>query len=296
MYPRFLLILFVLIGTVQKQTQAQLISPRIKDVFRTHMEFGVHGGTAGYLGELNDKLHGFNSWSFGADAKYYFDRIDQGSRTWGVRLGYNYSNINGDDSESDNNERNFNFSNNIHEVNLLGEFNFWKFRPTRRSNSMTPYVFAGLGVQFHNPKADVESLGRTYSLIDENVQPKDGFTGKRDKSLLAIPFGGGFKYNLSGRLTPISLALELNYRYVFSDFIDGAAEGKYQDYNLISPKPKTITDQSEWEKLAGPHTSESYANLVNGNFSRGDRGNDLYMTAVFRITYTLYKYRDPLWR
>lgn len=304
MYPRIAL-LIVLSVSIFQQAQAQLISDRFRDVLRTHMEFGIQGGGAGYLGEINDRIYGFNSWTVGAGAKYYFDRIDQRDRTWGVRLDYNLLNIQGDDSESSNaaqQERNFHFTNRIHELAAAAEFHFWEFRPNRSRNLMTPYLFAGVGLIRHNPKAEhPRGSGNRVSLIEAMVEPRINESGNpspRHKYVMTIPFGAGFKYNLSRSWAPFSIGVELNYRYAFSDFLDGIGNGRddskyiaYNDANVPS-----AWSQSEWEQLAGPHTGLSYTDLQTGNYKRGNPGNDFFMTATFRITYTLYKWRDPLWK
>lgn len=278
------------------------------------MEFGVHGGTSGYIGEISDNVIGFNQWTVGGGAKYYFDPIDQQNRTWGIRLDYNFVNIEGDDSRSSNpadQERNLHFSNRIHELAAAAEFHFWEFRPLRGRNLMTPYVFAGVGMIRHNPKARVSGRNGRISLIDARVEPRkvsrDPTTGDitnvrlQHKYVMTIPFGAGFKYNLSGRLTPFSIGVELGYRYVFSDFVDGVGNSKhisYKDaYVNIDQEDRYIDDRATWEELARtyPDPNLSYDNLVATDNKRGARGNDYFMTATFRITYTLYKYRDPLW-
>src|SRR5690606_7577311 len=117
-------------------------------------------------------------------------------------------------------------------------------------------------------------------------------------------FGAGIKWNLKG---PWTIGLVLNSRYVFSDFLDGVGKNEYLDYTIVEPMtsndPADPADwhkrRSSWEALAATSTSTAgstinYTDLVGTK--RGSAGNDFYMTTVFRVTYTFYKWRDPSWK
>src|SRR5690606_1957779 len=109
-----------------------------------------------------------------------------------------------------------------------------------------------------------------------------------------LPIGAGVKVNGTGTLAPWSIGLELNYRFAFTDFLDGVGNKPYESYSTIFDEPqfldplfptteeldlhKSWTDyKNDWENLAGPHKSIPYQNLVNGGYTRGQRGNDSYI-------------------
>lgn len=323
MYPKKIILILILFLTVGTNASAQGF---FKDKFLRwdHIELGIHTGPSLYIGELNDNLIGFNqinpfnfsSWNVGASLKQYFASTSVGDRTWGIRLDYNLTQINGTGPEpnaptNSDPDQHLRFSNHMHELALLGEFQFWEFRPTRERFLITPYVFAGVGGLYHNPKAP-DQLGSMHSLIDqlvEAINPQYGtndeeaeqLTGfdKESKWVAHIPFGAGVKYNFSG---PLSIAIELNYRYAFTDFLDGIGSGEYLDYNKINNKlPGDLSipelNQTDWETLVSPSTqggTNSYIDLIGR--PRGHKGNDFFMTTVFKATWTFYKYRDPSWK
>lgn len=343
MYPKKLVLLVIILLCVSPMADAQTWSDNTWDFFRykflkkEYTEIGIQVGGAGYMGEMNKHLFssenrstlGINSFSAGVSAKHYFNPISAKDRTWGIRLDYNYSDIKGDDAWSSvqsDKDRNLRFTNNIHEIGVMGEFHFYEFRPNRFRNMVNPYVFAGVGMIYHNPKAkDVN--GNKVSLIDEIVEAKkitpDGSIPdlkkypfgnvpatsieKYSKTAFIIPFGTGVKINGTGRWAPVSVAIELNYRYAFHDFLDGVGNNEYHNYSTVEPwLSKSNLSVLEWEQLAGPSIpstppqsgpisgSADYAELVGKK--RGDPGNDSYMTTVLRLTYTFYKWRDPIWK
>lgn len=301
-----------------------------------HIEVGVHTGPSLYIGELNDNLIGFNrvnlfkfsSWNVGASLKQYFSSTSVGDRTWGIRLDYNFTQINGTGAEpnapvSTNPDHHLRFSNNMHEFALLGEFHFWEFRPTRERNLITPYALAGVGGIYHDPKApNPDGTGKPQSLVDHYIVLDNRF--KASKFAATIPFGAGIKYNVTphGKIaknSSLSVGIEFVFRYAFSDFLDGINNDYYIDHSSMLRPTENITDLANqrrklnryyWQKLVSPSTSEnritlsnslieelqyqSYNNLVGR--PRGHKGNDFFMTTVLKATWTFYKYRDPSWK
>lgn len=289
---------------------------RYKFLKKEYTEIGIQVGGAGYIGDMNNHVFsadnksvlGFNSYSAGISAKHYLNPISARDRTWGIRLDLNYNRLRGKDawsSDASKISRNLQFTNNVWEGSLMGEFHFFDFRPNRMRSVLSPYVFAGMGMIYHNPKAPHPDGSGKVSLIDQMVElreiSRDPETDTvtravvHSKVAMLIPFGAGVKYNLSGSLAPWSIGLELNYRYVFNDFLDGVGNKEYIDYSLFAKNNAPSLDQADWEKLSYPSNSGNpYATVIGT--ARGDKGNDSYMTAVLRVTYTFYKWRDPLWR
>src|SRR5690554_5495520 len=304
MYPKRLVLMIVialcLLPTASVNAQSdnvwQFVKTKLFD--KEYIEIGGQFGVAGYMGDIDNQLFGFdnknvlgfNSYSGGVSVKRYFNPINAKDRTWGVRLDYNFINIKGDDafsSNSSNVDRNLHFNNNIHEIGVAAEFHFFEFRPNRFRNIVNPYVFGGVGMIYHNPKAKDEN-GKRVSLIDEMVEvrkisyEKDGSgnnlldsygnriatTQKYSKIVATFPMGAGVKINGKGTLAPWSVGLELNYRLVLSDFLDGVGNRVYEGYSTIYPEPEFVdpdfptlkeqskydnwtNNQSRWESLAG---------------------------------------------
>lgn len=321
------------VATVKAQSDNVWQFVKTKLFGKEYIEIGGQVGAAGYIGEMNNQVFGFdnksflgfNSYSGGVSIKRYFNPITAKDRTWGIRLDYNFSNIKGDDawsSDTSNVNRNLRFTNNIHEIGVMGEFHFYEFRPNRIRPLISPYVFGGAGMIYHNPRAK-DADGKSFSLIDEEVElrkisyEKDGnievdslgnliVTNRQKyrKTALILPIGAGIKINGKGSFAPWSVGLELNYRYVFSDFLDGVGNKVYHDYSVTNPRKSNDAVQlnewdsqrADWEKLAGHHENLDYQDRVKKGYKRGGPGNDSYMTTVFRVTYTFYRWRDPMWK
>lgn len=350
MFPKKTALLIILAICLCPVSYVQAQSGNVWDFVKTklfgreYIEIGGQIGAAGYIGDMdqqvfgfaNNNVLGFNSYSAGVSVKRYFNPIHAKDRTWGIRLDYNFNNIRGEDalsSDLSNQDRNLKFTNNIHEISATGEFHFYEFRPNRLRNIISPYVFAGVGMIYHDPKAK-NTNGKMVSLIDEMVEVRDityqtdgsgnpdlDLNGNRiatnrqkyKKTSWILPIGAGVKVNGTGTMAPWSFGLELNYRFAFTDFLDGVGNKPYESYATIFGEPQfvdpmvpTIEEldlhnswtsyKEDWEKLAGPHNSIPYQDLVNSGYTRGQRGNDSYITTVIRVTYTFYKWRDPLWK
>lgn len=315
MYPKKIILILIIFLTVGTNASAQDVSAWFNELFRNRMEYGGHIGTSHYIGELDQRIYGNQLFSGGISGKFHFNRIEDRDRTWGLRADLNYSRIEGSGWEPNAPigtapNHMLSFKNNIFEAALMGEFHFWNIRPYRGRKLMSPYIFAGIGGILHNPKAP-DPDGGFISIIDSDVELLDGAVGngfKNFKTVFSLPFGAGFKYNLSG---PWSLAVEINYRYVFSDFLDGVGSGMYRAYDTLSPEPalpsnpsqdeidahsKWTNNKNRWELLTSPSTggTPDYEDLIN--IPRGHKGNDFFMTTVFKATWTFYKYRDPSWK
>ena len=241
-------------------------------------EFGISGVATGYMGDLNptDILY-FKNAGGGLFAKYNLNP------TWGIRASLNYLPLYANDYDFSNASqlnRGLLFNNNLKELSITADFNFFKYIPGREMNRYTPYLFAGLAVLHHNPYVyhnDQKIYLRDYSLeIDDN-----GVDVISSQWALSVPIGAGFKYNISG---PWSIGAEINYRAVLSDGIDNVS--KYYRYD-VNRLPEA------WAYMVDP-TSQLDR---KGGTSRGNGKNiDGYMTAGITLTYTLISQKCYWWR
>lgn len=291
MYLRNLLLILVFLTSSIHTLFAQRSFGRF---LQERMELGIQAGTSGYIGEIDDRVYGFqapgkDAFSVGASAKYFFNTISSQDRTWGVRADYNLTKIGANDSRSTT-PTGYEFTNLIHEASAMAEFQFFEFRPNRVKSTVSPYIFGGIGMIWHNPKGIYPIGGNIVSLIDDTdikIEKRDGEsirTVKPRKYSATIPFGVGVKYNLPGTLAPWSVGLEAHYRYVFNDFLDGIAEGAVLDGTVSSITPSL-----------NPPSYLQNTNILDQRYV-GDSRKDFFMTGVLKVTYTFYKWRDPLWR
>lgn len=115
---------------------------------------------------------------------------------------YSANDLNSDDPSR--NQRGYQFKNNIKEVSLGLEFNFFDFNLHEVKRKYTPYVHSGLNyLRFHN------------SYLDSNIVVLEKITGS-----FAIPITLGIKSNI---LPHVILAFEVGARYTLTDNLDGSS-------------------------------------------------------------------------
>jgi hypothetical protein len=122
------------------------------------------------------------------------------------RFSYTQSKISSNDlnsKETSRSQRGYHFENNIKEVSLGLEFNFFDFDLHNLKNKTTPYVYSGLNYFRHD---------ELYILAGET---------RKDKSAnsIAVPMIIGIKSKFSPNFI---LAIEVGARYSFSDNLDGS--------------------------------------------------------------------------
>jgi hypothetical protein len=135
------------------------------------------------------------------------------------RFSYIQSNINSNDLDSKElgrNQRGFRFENNLREVSVGIEFNFFDFNLHDSRTKITPYVSSGISY----------FLSR-YKLTDTQEDTTTEGRTERRKSI-AIPMILGIKSTLSPSLI---LALETGARYTLTDNIDGSYNGNFGNIN-----------------------------------------------------------------
>jgi hypothetical protein len=180
-----------------------------------YFEAGFLFGVTNYSGDMVEKRIELSEThvGYGAYGRYHFGPV------FSMKAHVYTGSISGDDANSSNHpDRSLRFSTNIVELGLVGEINFGRrerFSSTGIHNfSLTPYIFAGMGVTFAN--AEAEYYGPPDRL-NENLKvplPEDGLSDR----FLLVPFGAGIRADISEAFT---LGLEGGVRPVFSDDLDG---------------------------------------------------------------------------
>ncbi len=115
-------------------------------------EFGVGVGAGHYFGDLNTRAS-LRRPKFAASV---FFRKNLGNYI-AVRLGASFAQLGYSDQYNKYNDvmysRNLSFNNRVWELNLQGDFNFFRFMPGERDFSFTPYITFGVGVFSYDPYA-----------------------------------------------------------------------------------------------------------------------------------------------
>lgn len=250
------------------------------------------------------------------------------------RGSFSWSRLKGDDFESadpygENSRfryvRNASFRNDIKELAFIGVWDIFGNHGTFLNRvNFTPYVFAGIAVFHHNPKAkapDVDKFGQPLAEAGEWVALRPlGTEGQlsqhydvKQYSLIqpSIPFGLGIRTKLSKRW---DFEFEVGYRYLFTDYIDDVS-GMYVDLGALdSELAKAMSDRSreatsvnsgdprDFEAIEATATLTTYTseydgrdytvyagygqdNIVSNRGLANDK--DIYIVTSFRVAYII---------
>lgn len=189
----------------------------------SQLQLGVFGGLSNYQGDLVDKIYQTPRAAIGITAGYEI------SGRFNIRAGLTFAKVAGADSLNEKDYlrmRNLSFQSPITELSVTGEFNTLNMDIHRWS----PYLFGGLALFRFNPYTFDQNGNKVF------LQPLgtegQGLAGYESSNLyartqLAIPFGGGIKFNVSDQFR---IALEVGMRKLFTDYLDDVS-GNYADPN-----------------------------------------------------------------
>ena len=243
-------------------------------LFAQDWEFGVMLGGSNYHGDLTYNIVPKEThMAGGVYMRYNINPY------WSYRPTVIYGQISGNDANvKEYNTRNLNFQSKIWEVTNLLEMNFVPFGSRVLNEDFSSYVTAGITIFHHNPKAEYQ--GNLYALRKLGTE---GQSGKDQYGLLqlALPFGGGFKYNVTKNFV---VGWELIWRKTFTDYLDDVST-TYPDMDELRASKGdlavNLSDRS-WE-TDGAGTQLS----IEGD-ERGDPSmKDFYFMTGITLTYRL---------
>ena len=161
------------------------------------------------------------------------------------------------------------FTSKITEFSGVIEFNFLPYETGSKKHRYTPYIFAGIGIFFFQPKLGEYNL-KDYGTEGQNI----GYDGRSPYKVFsfAIPFGIGFKYSLNKRL---GFAFEWGMRKTFTDYLDDVSKTYYLD-------GQNINQNNTAEVLSDP-TLDHKPGMQRGN----PKTKDWYNFAGITITYKI---------
>lgn len=166
-------------------------------------EIGIGFGGANYVGDVGSTQF-IAPKDLGFNITYRWNRSPRHS----YRVTYSQMKIRGDDLKSDmasRKKRGYAFSNNLKELTLGMEFNFFEFDLHELGYSLTPFVFTGIsGIQYN------DIYFRNNRLIEDK---------KNKKYSAAIPIIVGLKSRIGNQLV---LSAEVGARYTFTNNLDGS--------------------------------------------------------------------------
>ena len=204
-------------------------------VFEAHgqqsVDIGFFGGSGTYFGDMTKtEWQKSISPAYGAFMRFNFN----------PRYGLRFNVLNGNigavgefDSQTwnANSTDRWDFNKNVLDISLQFEFNYFKYIVGDKATPYSTYVFGGVGMQSYS--YDIQYLAGQFS--GSEITP-------------TIPFGLGFKFNLSKR---IGLGIEAGMRKTFSDKLDNLDDPLSYVNNQVK-----YTDQfhnNDWTAYLGVH-------------------------------------------
>ena len=274
--------------------------------FLRHEVYGGLGATnfLGELGGANDiGTNGIKDLEFSMTRP----TINIGYRfvatpTFAFKAGFNQGWLSGNDSKTSEparQNRNLNFKSAISEITVMVEYypftekidHMYRMKGVRgkRPRYLSPYITAGVGGFFFNPKGKYN--GTWYALHNLQTEGQGLPGGPKDYKRVSIclPVGIGIKYALS---KVWSIGFEVAGRKTFTDYIDDVSTVYYDPTALaaINPNSPLLADPS-----LGLIPGATSPNADGTGAQRGDAtDNDSYMLAIISVHYRFLKYRMHL--
>ncbi len=198
-------------------------------------EIGVFLGGSNYIGDVGPTTYvAPDEFTFGV--LYKWNKSPRHS--W--RFSYNQAKITSSDLNSNSpgrTQRGFNFENNLKEVSLGLEFNFFDFNLHVFEPKITPYVYSGL----------------SYFAYDELFyiagEQKIDFRG----GALAIPMTLGLKATIIDQLI---LGVEVGARYTMTDNLDGSNPKN----KILAPLRFGDINSNDWYVFSGITLTYTFGN------------------------------------
>lgn len=199
-------------------------------------EAEIAAGISGYKGDLIKRNFTFTSIqpAIGVNLKYNIDNM------FLVRAGISWLQVAADDKnnqQEDIRARNLNFKSDILEANLCLEYNLLE----PEIFHSYPYIFGGIGVYHFNSYTYDNSNNKTYlHPLSTEGQGLAAYPQRKPyaQTQLCIPFGGGWKWNVSSRY---QVLWEIGYRALFTDYLDDVSKTYVDPQLLLAARgPKAV--------------------------------------------------------
>lgn len=202
------------------------------------VDIGIMGGAGTYFGDMTKmEMNKSINPAYGGFLRFNFN----------PRYALRFNVINGTmGAQGEFESKPWDFNKNVLDISLHFEFNYLKYIVGNRETHWSTYLFGGLGMQTYTYKRDDARLS---GIVDPSYFANADFSG----SVISptIPFGLGFKYNLSRRW---GIALEGGLRKSFSDKLDDLDDPlSYLDNQGIQVKYTDQFHNNDWTSYTTVH-------------------------------------------
>lgn len=307
-------VLFTLLLTYNSEAQRRRRTP-----FEQYSTVNFGLGTSSYAGDLAPYRSPVNTvfkmmrWNInGSYTRHFTPHL-------AARVGLTWVRIAGDDEYYNRGGspfsgayvRNLHFRNNLKELSLVGIYQLrGDGRSPNRRTKFSPYLFGGVAILAHNPKAKVpefyEDNTRWVSLqpLGTEGQGQPGYAKPYSLVTYSVPFGMGFTWKINDEW---NLGVEGGFRFTGSDFLDDAS-GFFPNPDVLKNDLARDMSNRSLEQISartGRDRTATVVRIVSPNdltidpfaaplsgWGQGDpRGNpyrnDAYMLANITVSYVL---------
>ncbi|MEI7581726.1 hypothetical protein [Runella sp.] len=307
-------VLFTLLLTYTSEAQRRRKTP-----FEQYSTVNFGLGTSSYAGDLAPYRSPVNTifkmmrWNVNASYTRHF------TPNLAARVGFTWVRIAGDDEYYNRGGkpfdgayvRNLHFRNDLKEFSLVGIYQLRSDgRSPNRRIKFSPYLFAGLAVLAHNPKAKVPEFyadnNRWVSLqpLGTEGQGQPGYAKPYSLVTYSIPFGLGFTWKVNDQW---NIGVEGGFRFTGSDYLDDAS-GFFPNPDVLKNDLARDMSNRTLEQIAartGRDRTETVRRIVypnepsidpfatpldgwgEGNFRGNPVRKDAYMLSSITVGYVL---------
>ena len=188
-------------------------------------QVGINAGMFIYEGDLTpSKLGSYKTLKPGFGL--YVSRIL--SPAFILRTNLSFGKLKGDDAKYNDpdwrKQRNFNFTSPVTEISELLVWNIFKNNSNEVGKRFSPYLFGGAGISFIKVNRDYSNFNAAYFGDGSDLPARlaEDIATNTPKRIFVLPVGAGVEYYLS---PSIALTAETNFRYTFTDYLDGFSKG-----------------------------------------------------------------------
>ena len=187
--------------------------------------------------------------------------------------------------------RNLNFRSKVLELTAMGQLNILKYSPGSMKYRWTPYVTAGVGVFYFDPKTEYQGQWIALQPLGTEGQGLPQFPDRKKYSLVQpdIPIGVGVKFNVNHAF---AVGVEFTHRVCFTDYLDDVSKTYVSLQDFVSyygeAKGTMIYNISRRSQEIDPEGH--YGTITGPGQPRGNpNSNDSWATTVVTLTYNLSK-------
>ncbi len=177
--------------------------------------------------------------------------------------------------------RNLHFRNDIYELSVTGEIHFLSIKDFGRTGRynvfFNSYVFLGVGLAYHEPKAEIN--GEWVNLREFTTEGVD-----YSNLIPTFPFGLGAHFTFGRKWR---LGAELGLRYTGFDYLDDVSTD-YSAYSTLSPESQALSYRSNQDFLDENILQDYQKNGPGETSPRGsDESDDMYMFATANLSFMI---------